>query len=70
VNPQKYKILKPVGVRLSDSVRLEGRFESFDEAAKTAVHRFGRGPYLIRQVGAGPITLPASVMYRPVYADR
>jgi hypothetical protein len=48
---------------------LEGVFDSFDEAAKTAVHRFARGPYLIRQIGAGSVTLPASVMYRPIYAD-
>jgi hypothetical protein len=39
-------------------------FNSFDEAAKDAVSRFGRGPYLIRQVGAPSITLPASVVYR------
>jgi hypothetical protein len=43
---------------------LQGKFSSFDEAAREAVHRFGRGPYLIRQVGAGSVTLPASVMYR------
>lgn len=49
--------------------QLEGTFDSFDAAAKDAVHRFGRGPYLIRQVGAGSITLPASVMYRPIHAD-
>jgi hypothetical protein len=49
---------------------LEGTFDSFDDAAKLAVHRFGRGPYLIRQIGAGSITLPASVMYNPVNADR
>jgi hypothetical protein len=48
--------------------RLEGTFGSFDEAAREAVHRFGRGPYLIRQVGAGSITLPASVMYHPAHA--
>jgi hypothetical protein len=50
--------------------QLEGKFESFDEAARDAVHRFGRGPYLIRQVGAGSITLPASVMYHPANANR
>lgn len=44
--------------------QLEGTFDTFDEAAQDAVHRFGRGPYLIRQVGAGSVTLPASVMYR------
>jgi hypothetical protein len=49
--------------------KLEGTYGTFEEAAKNAVHRFGRGPYLIRQVGAGAVTLPASVMYRPVHAD-
>jgi hypothetical protein len=38
-------------------------FSSFDEAARDAVQKFGRGPYLIRQVGAPPITMPASVVY-------
>lgn len=45
-----------------------GVYESFEIAAQDAVRRFGRGPYLIRQVGAPPVTLPASVMYRPEYA--
>ena len=36
---------------------------SFDDAAKDAVAKFGRGPYLIRQVGAPAITMPASVAY-------
>ncbi len=48
---------------------LAGTYPSFKEAAEDAVLKFGRGPYLIRQVGAPPMTLPASVMYRPVYAD-
>lgn len=43
-------------------------YESFESAAADAVIRFGRGPYLIRQVGAAAPTLPASVMFRPVYA--
>ena len=43
-------------------------FDDFQAAAALAVERFGRGPYLIRRVGAPPMTLPASVMYRPVYA--
>ena len=43
-------------------------FDSFEAAAEEAVKRFGRGPYLIRQVGAPPVTLPASVMYRSEYA--
>lgn len=42
---------------------LIGDFDSFDDAAKDAVAKFGRGPYLIRQVGASSITLPASAAY-------
>lgn len=42
-------------------------YDSFDSAAEDSVRRFGRGPYLIRQVGAPPVTLPASVMYRPTH---
>lgn len=40
-----------------------GVFESFEGASETALERFGRGPYLIRQVGAEPLRLPVSVMY-------
>jgi hypothetical protein len=49
--------------------KLIGVYDSFDAAAKEAVHRFGRGPYLIRQIGAAPITLPASVLYHPTHGD-
>lgn len=45
---------------------LVGVYDTLEAAAEEAVRRFGRGPYLIRLVGAPPITLPASVMYRPV----
>ena len=48
--------------------KLVAVFDSFELAAEDAVQRFGRGPYLIRQVGAPPITLPASVMYGLSYA--
>lgn len=44
-------------------------YESFEVAANDAMRKFGRGPYLIRQVGAGPATLPASVLYMPVHAN-
>ena len=44
-------------------------YDTFELAAEDAVRRFGRGPYLIRQVGAPPITLPASVMYAPDYGQ-
>lgn len=45
---------------------LIGAFDSFNAAAAEAVRRFGRGPYLIRQVGAPPVALPASLMCRSV----
>jgi hypothetical protein len=48
--------------------QLVGTFPAFEEAAQTAVEKFGRGPYLIRQVGAPPVILPASVMYRLSHA--
>lgn len=49
---------------------LSGTYDDFQEAAAEATRRFGRGPFLIRQVGAPPATLPASVLYRPVtHAD-
>jgi hypothetical protein len=44
--------------------QLIGVYDSFDTAAEEAVKLFGCGPYLIRQVGAQSITLPASVMYQ------
>ena len=44
-------------------------YDSFESAADDAVRKFGRGPYLIRQVGAPPARLPWSLIYRPVYAD-
>jgi hypothetical protein len=53
---------------LFHSEKLIGTFASFDEAADRAVKEFGRGPYLIRQVGAPPVIMPASVMYHPGYA--
>ncbi|MCY4210788.1 MAG: hypothetical protein OXD47_04105 [Gammaproteobacteria bacterium] len=44
-------------------------YDNFDNAARAAIERFGRGPYLIRRVGAQTaMTLPASIAYRPDYA--
>ena len=49
---------------------LSGSYDDFQDAAADATRQFGRGPYLIRQVGAPPATLPASVVFRPsTYAD-
>ena len=45
---------------------LVGTFPTFESAAKEAVRRFGRGPYLIREIGAPDVTLPASVVYSAV----
>lgn len=44
--------------------------ESFQTVAEFAVVNYGRGPYLIRQVGAPPITLPSSAIYHPTYPIR
>ncbi len=44
----------------------EGTYESFELAAEEAVRKFGRGPYLIRQVGVRELVLPASVVFHPV----
>ena len=51
------------------SGELVGTYGTFEKAADEAVRKFGRGPYLIRQVGAGPITLPAGVLYPQTHAD-
>lgn len=40
-----------------------GLYDSFELAATEAVKQFGIGPYLIRQIGAPALTLPASVIY-------
>jgi hypothetical protein len=52
-------------VLISDQ-KVIGIHNSFENAADEAVRLFGEGPYLIRQVGAPPIVLPASVMYHKV----
>jgi hypothetical protein len=48
---------------------LVGIFDNFESAAKEAVRKFGRGPYLIRQIGSASITLSAAAMYNTVHAD-
>jgi hypothetical protein len=49
--------------------KLEGVFPDYESAAESAVDRFDRGPYLIRQVGAGPIHLGGGMIFRPAYAN-
>jgi hypothetical protein len=52
---------------LIHDLKLTDIYDSLESAAEDAVRKFGRGPYLIRQIGAPPVVLPASVMYRPDY---
>ena len=49
--------------------QLFGAYDTFEDAADAAIRNFGRGPYLIREVGAGPITLPPSLLCMPIYAE-
>ncbi len=44
--------------------KLVDTYESVEVAIDNASLRFGRGPYLIRQIGAAPISIPASLLYR------
>lgn len=46
---EESSMLAWVVIRNTDLI---GTFSTFDEAANAAVEKFGRGPYLIRQVGA------------------
>jgi hypothetical protein len=48
---------------------LIGIHDTFDQAAEDAVTRFGRGPYLIRQIGQPPIVIPVSVAYNSANED-
>ena len=41
--------------------KLVDAFDTLDAAAREAVRRFGRGPYLIRKVGIAPLLFPADV---------
>ena len=48
------------------NTKLSGMYDSFEAAAEDAVARFSSGPYLIREVGGVPTTLPASIPYMPL----
>ena len=43
--------------------KLIGTYETFQKAATVASKRFGRGPYLIRRIGEGPLRLSSRIMY-------
>lgn len=49
---------------------LVGTYTDFQVAADTAVRRFGEEPFLLRRVAWPPPSLPASVLYRPLYDGR
>jgi hypothetical protein len=44
--------------------KLIGTFDNFELAAREAVRLFGQGPFLIREVGAPPMSFPASFSVR------
>ncbi len=48
--------------------QLIGTDESFQDAAEDVVRRFGRGPYLIRQMGGSPMRLTPTIRRLPVAA--
>lgn len=45
-----------------------GFFPNLQEAADAAIERYGKGPYLIRQVGVPDLPLPLSMFTKPIYA--
>lgn len=63
VELEKHHLGKFVVIKGKEAV---GTWDTLDAAATEAVRRFGRGPYLIRRIGAPPIIIPASVYARPV----
>lgn len=42
---------------------LIGTYETFQKAAAVARKRFGRGPYLLKRIGEGPLRLSSRIMY-------
>ena len=43
-----------------------GTYEKFEDAVRVAVRRFGRGPYLIREVGVEPRVIHIPALGRPM----
>ena len=48
--------------------QFEGAYSSFDEAADDACRKFGREPFLIRQVAAPPVRLSSTVQFGTMQA--
>ena len=49
-------------------MKVAGAFDSSEECVQFAIEKFGRGPYLIRQVGEPPMRLPTSALFGVVNA--
>jgi hypothetical protein len=49
--------------------KLAGVYHDFEAAAEDAIERFDDGPYLIRQIGAGPVQFSGGMIMRPVHAN-
>ena len=47
-----------------------GAFPTFDDALREAARRFGRGPFLIREIGAPLLRFPGTVIHRTLHAIR
>lgn len=49
--------------------KFQAVFADFDAAASEALDRFGKGPYLIRQIGApAAVQLPGGMIFTPAHA--
>ena len=48
---------------------LAGTYDSLQDAAEAALHRFGLGPYLIEQIGTPPPRIRSFLHYTPVDDD-
>jgi len=50
---------------------LIGAYDSFDAAAREAITKYDKGPYLIREVTPNDnvMPMPASVAFRPLHAS-
>lgn len=71
-----YKLMEPELIKhhagkfvVVHDEKLAGSYDNFETAANEAIKQFGKGPYLIRQVGAPEVKIPASVAFRVIHAS-
>ena len=48
--------------------KFEGAYPSFEEAADDAARKFGRSPFLVRQVAAPPVRLSSTLQFGTIHA--